>query len=35
MLGPMTLLKSWKFLKKGCMSNEPDFFGGPSTPYIK
>ena len=21
MLGPMTLLKSWKFLKKGCMSN--------------
>ena len=21
MLGPMTLLKNWKFLKKGCMSN--------------
>ena len=35
MHGQKALLNSWRYRRKGCMSNEPDFFGGPSTPYIK
>lgn len=33
--GQRTLPNGWRYRRKECMSNEPDFFGGPSTPYIK